>query len=497
MGNCLLTRIAVIMLAGLVVQWLLPRMPESAGLVLVCVPIAASGCYAWVGFRRQARAHRGRQRIGLTLGAASCALLGVSYLLYTADAVVGGRRLIDAAADVTGIGAALVAVPAILVAVPPFRNRIARATYAIDVTTVAGAIFTTAWQFFLAPAANRLQAGDRLVLIVTMLPEVIAAALALMLMSRPAAGRYRSMRLLAGGMAAFALAAIISVHNQTHGLAWYANGLGAVYLIAGLIIGLASQSAVAPKDSVAAGQASGSWSILPYLPVTLALASVAVPYAHTGSLSSVLVWTLVGTSVLAMFRQFLNLLAVKDLLADLEEQRRRLDHLAHHDALTGLPNRAAFYAVAGAALAGIAPGHATAVLLLDLDGFKKINDTFGHAAGDDLLVQAGARIAAALRHGDTVARLGGDEFAVVMPGVPGPDHAVAVGDRILEQLGLPMTIADTTLRVRGSIGVSLTSTPGEQLDPLLREADIALYAAKGAGKGMVRLHQPQSAAYTG
>jgi diguanylate cyclase (GGDEF)-like protein len=489
-SNRLLTRLAVIVLTGAALQLLLPHLPERVGLVVACLPIAAAGCYAAAGFRRQARVNQGRQRAGLLLGAGSAGLLGFSYVLYTLDGLFGGVPGIVGTAGATSIGAAVVAMPAILVAVPPFPNRLARVTYVIDVTTVAGAIFATSWQFVLQPAASRLDSGSRVVFLVTMLPEVIAAALALMLMSRPAAGRHRSMRLLAAGLAMFALAAIISTHNHVYGLEWYANGLGAVYFTAGLIIGLASRTMVTPNGAREIGDAepvAGSWSILPYLPVTVALFSVAVPYVRTGSLSPVLIWTLLSTSVLAMLRQFLNLLAVKDLVTNLEEQRRRLDHQAHHDVLTGLPNRAAFYAIAPAVLARARPGTRTAVLLLDLDGFKIINDTYGHAAGDALLVEAGARISGALRPQDTVARLGGDEFAIILTDVTDPAGVPATGDRILERLSAPMTIAGATLFARGSVGISLADGPGHDIERLLHEADGALYAAKAAGKGVARL----------
>jgi hypothetical protein len=152
---------------------------------------------------------------------------------------------------------------------------------------------------------------------------------------------------------------------------WYTGGLGAVYLIAGLTIALGSWTTVLPGDTAADESAAGSWSTLPYLPVAVALASVSFAYAHSGTLSPVLVWSLLATVALAMFRQFLNLLVVRSLLADLHEQRRRLDRLAHHDTLTGLPNRGAFYDRAREALHQAQPTSSTAMLLLDLDGFSK------------------------------------------------------------------------------------------------------------------------------
>lgn len=470
----------MIAVAGLVLQLLLPHLSETAGLVLACAPIAAAGWYAATGFARQTRSHRGRQRLGMAFGAVSGGLLGVSYTLYTVDALTGAQAHLNTLASVTSIAAAVVAVPAILIAVPPFANWLARGTYLIDVATVAGAIFATAWQFALRPAAEALLPGARAQFGLTVSAEILAAALALMLISRTDAGRYRAMRVLAAGLALFALAALISVHNHTDGDAWYAHGLGAVYLIAGLVIAVASRSTLETDESGTRSQFSGMWSTLPHLPVIVALVSVIVPYVRDATLSPVLLGTLLSTSVLAVVRQLLNSLVVRGLVLDLEDQRRRLDHLAHHDMLTGLPNRTAFQVRGEQALTTIRPGTVTGVLLIDLDGFKTVNDTHGHAAGDALLRTAAGRITRALRDGDTAARLGGDEFAVVVPAVKDLGDAVAVGDRILREFA--------GAAVRGSVGVTVSSVPGRSLDELLHEADTALYAAKAAGKGLVRAY---------
>jgi diguanylate cyclase (GGDEF)-like protein len=446
-------RYAVVGAAGLALQAALPHLSLRVGLVVSSAPIAVAGWWACAGFRRQARGQRGRQRVGLLFGAVAAALLGAAYVLYALGAVVGAgtglnSAVVNSAADELGILAAAVTMPAIMVGVPPFGH------------------------------------------LVTMLPEIVAAALALMLMSRPGADQYRSMRVMAAGMGAFALAALISVRNHTEDVPWYTGGLGAVYLIAGLTIALGSRTAVLPGDTAADEPPAGSWSTLPYLPVAVALTSVGVAHARSATLSPVLVWSLLATVALAMFRQFLNLLVVRGPLADLHEQRRRLDRLAHHDTLTGLPNRGAFYNRAREALQRAQPGSSTAVLLLDLDGFKQINDTLGHAAGDALLIGVAERLTVAKRGGDTAARLGGDEFAIVVPGVAGPHDAVAVGDRILECLTEPISVAGGQVWAGGSVGVTVAVGPGHDLDRLLHEADLALYAAKAAGKGVVRRYRP-------
>jgi diguanylate cyclase (GGDEF)-like protein/PAS domain S-box-containing protein len=162
----------------------------------------------------------------------------------------------------------------------------------------------------------------------------------------------------------------------------------------------------------------------------------------------------------------------------LEEQLR---HQAFHDVLTGLANRSLFRDRLGHALARAARGALpTAVLYLDLDDFKAINDRLGHAEGDRLLVAVGDRLRAATRAGDTVARLGGDEFAIIIEETD-PDEAAQAADRILEALVPPFDLADRQVVARASIGIAIRTADGGDADELLRRADIAMYAAKARG----------------
>jgi diguanylate cyclase (GGDEF)-like protein len=165
------------------------------------------------------------------------------------------------------------------------------------------------------------------------------------------------------------------------------------------------------------------------------------------------------------------------------ERTDQLRHQALHDSLTGLPNRALILDRIGQMLARGRRQHTpVAVLFLDLDNFKDINDTLGHRAGDELLIGVGTRLASALREGDTVGRLGGDEFVVLTEGASLAGGARMVADRILDVLSTPFEIADSDvpLAVTASIGIAEgdRSTPEE----LLQDADIALYQAKAAGK---------------
>ncbi|WP_455713688.1 EAL domain-containing protein [Streptomyces uncialis] len=177
----------------------------------------------------------------------------------------------------------------------------------------------------------------------------------------------------------------------------------------------------------------------------------------------------------------------------------QLQHNAEHDPLTDLPNRALFTRRVGQALGGRRAAdrdHGTAVLFIDLDGFKAVNDTIGHQAGDELLVQAARRLQDAVRQGDTAARLGGDEFAALIVGDGSSDqaareqHIFELADRLRMTLSRPYPIGGNDVRVAASIGVAFAE-PGVGEGELLRNADLAMYRAKAAGKGRVELYAPQ------
>ncbi len=190
----------------------------------------------------------------------------------------------------------------------------------------------------------------------------------------------------------------------------------------------------------------------------------------------------------------------RGVAADVTESQRtteQLTYLAHFDALTGLMNRHRFRARVSELLeADDSRAAHCVVLLLDLDHFKNINDTFGHAAGDTLLQEIARRLCAALPAGAAVARLGGDEFAVALPGAA-DEAAVADTARAL-QLALhePCDLQGATVSVRTSIGIAIASGDGLQIDALLNHADLALYAAKSDGRGKFCFFAPRMAAQT-
>lgn len=169
----------------------------------------------------------------------------------------------------------------------------------------------------------------------------------------------------------------------------------------------------------------------------------------------------------------------------LAQQAYTSEHLASHDSLTGLPNRMKFHRELAETLrtSGSAPEPGAAVMMIDLNGFKGVNDTLGHRAGDDLLVETGRRIRKALREYDTVARLGGDEFAILLPRMPDIDVARQVAERIATALREDFALTTGPVAISGSIGIAMEVSPVDG-DELLRRADAAMYRAKTTGCGV-------------
>ena len=165
----------------------------------------------------------------------------------------------------------------------------------------------------------------------------------------------------------------------------------------------------------------------------------------------------------------------------LHRQMLEIEHQALHDDLTGLPNRAFFRDSAEQAFAEARElGSGVAVLLIDLDRFKEINDTLGHESGDLLLAELGERLRRLLRGTDTVARLGGDEFAILAPGQHDEQSAVVVAERVRRGIDEPFVVSGLTLEVEASIGIALFPDHGEDVETIMRHADVAMYVSKEA-----------------
>lgn len=186
--------------------------------------------------------------------------------------------------------------------------------------------------------------------------------------------------------------------------------------------------------------------------------------------------------------------ANEELQYEIAERKRAEEQMAHqafHDSLTGLPNRVLFADRLGHALTRTGRlDTSIAVLFLDLDDFKVINDSLGHKAGDQLLVSAGQRIKSCVRESDTLARLGGDEFTVLLEDVGGVSAAIEVAERIAQQLDMPFSLEGHEVFLTTSIGIALGGGAQDLSDDLLRSADVAMYDAKRKGKARYAVFDP-------
>ncbi|WEJ58680.1 EAL domain-containing protein [Devosia sp. FJ2-5-3] len=170
---------------------------------------------------------------------------------------------------------------------------------------------------------------------------------------------------------------------------------------------------------------------------------------------------------------------------DITEQRQneaRIQHLARHDALTDLPNRIEFLEQMARTEAALKRGEMAAVLYIDLDHFKAVNDTLGHAVGDEVIKQAAVRLWGTTRESDLLARLGGDEFALLLRPVDSADTAAKVADRIIKALSAPMNIGGQRIEIGASVGIAVGPGDGVTTDTLVKNADLALYKAKSEGR---------------
>ena len=189
--------------------------------------------------------------------------------------------------------------------------------------------------------------------------------------------------------------------------------------------------------------------------------------------------------------EFVNYIGIFSDITFAKQHEKQLEHIAHYDALTGIPNR---LLLADRMKQAIAQARREQKMLgvcyMDLDGFKPVNDTLGHQAGDHVLVEIAGRIGNILREGDTVARLGGDEFVVLLPNLNHQEECIATLKRLHESISLPIVIQNQSFSLTVSIGVSIFPADDNDPDVLLRHADQAMYIAKQSGKNRYHLYDP-------
>ncbi len=249
-----------------------------------------------------------------------------------------------------------------------------------------------------------------------------------------------------------------------------------------------SSGRIAPHSQSIATSLHNGWTVVSF-----------APRSSTGLLASgrTIIVLLLGTGMSVMIALLVLVLGTGRTRAVslVREKTRELSYLAHHDSLTGLPNRAQVMDRATQMLARTRrdPERVGAALFLDIDGFKSVNDTLGHAAGDELLQAVAARLLRVVRDEDTVGRLGGDEFILLIESSAGDEGADLVAERVLGALRLPIPLPgfDTSATITASVGIAVGQRA--TAEQLLHDADLALYAAKDGGKDRFKLYEAGSA----
>jgi diguanylate cyclase len=362
----------------------------------------------------------------------------------------------------------------------------------LDGLMTAGAVGLVSWLTTLQAvtrANGSIRSAESVLLLAYPVSDVLLVVLTVLLLTRTRGNR-TALHLMSAGIVAFGIADSAFAYLQT--AASYDGGLIDLGWVGGFLLvalaGLSRRQAdqpPVPAGGTASGPPSLLGQVLPYVPVVVAL-SVVVGFTMVGrplTRGEMLAACLVVACLLG--RQWLTVRDNVRLASDLATRERQLRHQAFHDPLTGVANRSLFQDRLEHALALHGrDGRSLAIVFLDLDDFKAVNDSFGHMAGDELLVRVAERITGALRSGDTIARLGGDEFAVLLEDGGDP---LGSAHRMADALASPFTVAGHEVVVHASIGVASLAAvdPPMSADQLLGRSDAAMYAAKRAGKAQI------------
>ncbi|SDY16054.1 diguanylate cyclase/phosphodiesterase [Geodermatophilus africanus] len=387
-------------------------------------------------------------------------------------------------------------VPLYVALIGLIRARVARFHASMWLDGVVGALGAgaVAVAVLLGPALEVTEGDVAAVLTSLAYPvaDVVLLALLVGVSAMLGVRRERTLLLVGAAIAANLVGDIVYLDLATAGVYVEGGPLDLAWLSAMALFALAAHSSDpdAVRASAQAGARAGTrvgWRVLA-LPLACNLASLVILAAGYGDrFSSAAAWLAVGCVVAALARTAITFREVR-AFNEVREQ-------ALTDELTGLPNRRALMDEARRMLTTASARRPAALLLLDLDGFKEVNDSLGHHAGDSLLRLVGPRLHGALRGSDTLARLGGDEFAVLLPDVTldeAQERAVGLRELLLQ----PFTVEGTRLHVGVSIGVATAPVPAATVQELLRCADVAMYAAKSSRDG-VRAYVPDPNGGTG
>ncbi len=371
----------------------------------------------------------------------------------------------------------------------------------LDALIVSASLLFVVWAF-IGPSVQT--AGEtRLELVVRLaypIGDVAMVTMALILLGYVGRDQRRTVAMLAVGALALSLADSSFAYLIAKD-AYVPGGFTDVGWFCGfLVMGLAALSAqTGGRRADDTNHSSTLWVALPYVPLAVAIMASVVLTVRHDSIGVFLYYLVVVIVVLVAARQLVsahdNVALTHQLgvaVHDLRVRERELHYLAFHDQLTKLANRALFRDRAEHAVARQnRTGDLLAALIIDLDGFKQVNDQFGHRAGDLLLRSVADRLRCCVSDADTLARIGGDEFAVIAEGLDSVDGAEIAAGRITQALDESFKVDGRVVKIACSVGVALRHPGPAPLEEMLHRADRAMYAAKLAGKGRYAIAPPE------
>ncbi|MDQ6846720.1 MAG: GGDEF domain-containing protein [Candidatus Dormibacteraeota bacterium] len=443
--------------------------------------------------------HHGRIRLAWALLGASALSWGLGQCVW--DWYQLGHNVLipfPSLADAGYLGAVPLAIAGVL-AFPVASERAgSQVRQVLDGLIIVAALLVVSWDTVLGAVFNA-GADSTLKMVLSLLYPLSDIAIVTMVLLRVgdvARGARLPLLLVAVGLTCAAVADSSFAYLNALGTYGAGNALDAGWVAGYLLIAVAALRAVSHpmRGALPRRLPSRLGSLLPYPPVAAALGMSIGERVVTGSSSVFTFWAVFAAVGLVLIRQYLVVADNVSLFRNLTSRERELHHQANHDALTGLPNRVAFHEAVVRALArDPRDGRLSAVLFIDLDDFKRINDTMGHGVGDRVLVVVADRIRSSIRPVDVAARLGGDEFAVLVERASDQLQLDAIARRILQALRQPARIEGAILPVCGTIGVAVAEDTGETCDELLRRADVAMYSAKREGKDRVSVYREVAA----
>ncbi len=465
-------------LGGLVICALYPFLSEAGQNIVYCGVAVATPCAIVFGIRRYRPPHRAWALVAL--GAGLMAGGEIAWIINAEDGVSGLADAQYMLGYVAMCGAMIIFA----------RRHSAGIGSILDASILTAAAASILWMLVIGPTLADTSGAPAEVLVATAYPLLDIVMIGLLLrILLDHQGADRALLLFASGVSVYLISDLIySVLAITGAYAAGPLDLGwilgyTLWAAAALHPSMASESTRGPADRRISNRRLLALGVVALVPLLIAVTEQ-LRHGSVEPMPAIIASAVMFVLVVARLSG-----VVRDQRGLIDERTRMqgaLERLSVEDALTGLSNRRGFGSRLAVALSR--DPRQVAVICLDLDDFKAVNDSLGHPAGDAVLVTIAQRLRANVRSRDTVARLGGDEFAVLMADCPGSDPAVTLTSRLLSAIEVPIEVDGVFVQVSGSFGIAMSGPAGADAMSLMRDADVALYRAKAATENAIELY---------